>query len=246
MSFEEWRGEMELGPISNLKLGSECNPLHILMTVCGTATSGPPIRKWLEVKIALLAESANVRECERERCCEREVRTHFPLHIPYQPLLNTACLRIFRPLPAALLVDARAGAHSPLQAKLSEISLVKLILSGYDRAENVDNMGLIGEGTGEELNYLDEIEENQEHNIGNILAVPNLSDQEHNINNILAVPDLSESPRLPATPSGPSEQRDCHWEKEIDPFRKRNAPVNPERAAFYYDPEIDYSADKSN
>ncbi|KAG8320028.1 hypothetical protein J6590_078483 [Homalodisca vitripennis] len=71
--------------------------------------------------------------------------------------------------------------------------------------------------TGEELKYLDEIEENQEHNIGNILAVPNLSEsprppatpsisQEHNINNILAVPDLSESPRLPATPSGPSEQ----------------------------------------
>ncbi|KAG8255536.1 hypothetical protein J6590_070922 [Homalodisca vitripennis] len=42
--------------------------------------------------------------------------------------------------------------------------------------------------TGEELKYLDEIEENQEHNIGNILAVP----------------DLSESPRPPATPSGPS------------------------------------------
>ncbi|KAG8309558.1 hypothetical protein J6590_029523 [Homalodisca vitripennis] len=39
--------------------------------------------------------------------------------------------------------------------------------------------------TGEELKYLDEIEENQEHNIGNILAVPN----------------LSESPRPPATPS---------------------------------------------
>ncbi|KAG8241886.1 hypothetical protein J6590_076889 [Homalodisca vitripennis] len=68
------------------------------------------------------------------------------------------------------------------------------------------------------------IEENQEHNIGNILAVPNLSEsprppatpsisldeigesQEHNISNILAVPDLSESPRPPATPSGPSEQ----------------------------------------
>ncbi|KAG8321066.1 hypothetical protein J6590_054204 [Homalodisca vitripennis] len=78
--------------------------------------------------------------------------------------------------------------------------------------------------TGEELKYLDEIEENQEHNIGNILAVPNLSEslrppatpsisldkigesQEHNISNILAVPDLSESPRPPATPSGPSEQ----------------------------------------
>ncbi|KAG8264948.1 hypothetical protein J6590_106104, partial [Homalodisca vitripennis] len=44
--------------------------------------------------------------------------------------------------------------------------------------------------TSEELKYLDEIEENQEHNIGNILAVP----------------DLSESPRLPATRSGPSEQ----------------------------------------
>ncbi|KAG8309093.1 hypothetical protein J6590_094263 [Homalodisca vitripennis] len=39
--------------------------------------------------------------------------------------------------------------------------------------------------TGEELKYLDEVEENQEHNIGNILAVPN----------------LSESPRPPATPS---------------------------------------------
>ncbi|KAG8313361.1 hypothetical protein J6590_001828 [Homalodisca vitripennis] len=57
--------------------------------------------------------------------------------------------------------------------------------------------------TGEELKYLDEIEENQEHNIGNILAVPNLSEsqsppatpsilldeigesQEHNISNIL-------------------------------------------------------------
>ncbi|KAG8273639.1 Dynein heavy chain 2, axonemal [Homalodisca vitripennis] len=35
-------------------------------------------------------------------------------------------------------------------------------------------------------------------------------------------------------------------EKEIDRFRKRNAPVNLERAAFSYDPEIDYSADKSN
>ncbi|KAG8285791.1 hypothetical protein J6590_073508 [Homalodisca vitripennis] len=34
---------------------------------------------------------------------------------------------------------------------------------------------------GEEFKYLDEIEENQEHYIGNILAVP----------------DLSESPRLP-------------------------------------------------
>uniref|UniRef100_A0A1B6HEE6 Uncharacterized protein n=2 Tax=Homalodisca liturata TaxID=320908 RepID=A0A1B6HEE6_9HEMI len=33
-------------------------------------------------------------------------------------------------------------------------------------------------------------------------------------------------------------------EKEIDRFRKRNAPVNLERAAFSYDPEIDYSADK--
>ncbi|KAG8328367.1 hypothetical protein J6590_001033 [Homalodisca vitripennis] len=70
--------------------------------------------------------------------------------------------------------------------------------------------------TGEELKYLDEIEENQEHNIGNILAVPNLSEsprppatpsisldeiresQEHNISNILAVP-TSESPRPPAT-----------------------------------------------
>ncbi|KAG8249233.1 hypothetical protein J6590_024278 [Homalodisca vitripennis] len=72
--------------------------------------------------------------------------------------------------------------------------------------------------TDEELKYLDEIEENQEHNIGNILAVQNLSEsprppatlsisldeigesQEHNISNILAVPDLSESPRPPATP----------------------------------------------
>ncbi|KAG8266336.1 hypothetical protein J6590_074899 [Homalodisca vitripennis] len=34
-------------------------------------------------------------------------------------------------------------------------------------------------------------------------------------------------------------------EKEIDRFRKRNAPVNRERAAFSYDPEIDYSAEKS-
>ncbi|KAG8299450.1 hypothetical protein J6590_100816, partial [Homalodisca vitripennis] len=60
--------------------------------------------------------------------------------------------------------------------------------------------------TGEELKYLDEIEENQEHNIGNILAVPNFSEsprppaapsisldeigesQVHNISNILAVP----------------------------------------------------------
>ncbi|KAG8291683.1 hypothetical protein J6590_054416 [Homalodisca vitripennis] len=33
-------------------------------------------------------------------------------------------------------------------------------------------------------------------------------------------------------------------EKEIDRFRKRNAPVNLERAAFSYDPEIDNSADK--
>ncbi|KAG8324687.1 hypothetical protein J6590_086590 [Homalodisca vitripennis] len=30
--------------------------------------------------------------------------------------------------------------------------------------------------------------------------------QEHNISNILAVPDLSQSPRPPATPSDPSEQ----------------------------------------
>ncbi|KAG8246522.1 hypothetical protein J6590_094264 [Homalodisca vitripennis] len=34
-------------------------------------------------------------------------------------------------------------------------------------------------------------------------------------------------------------------EKEFDRFRKRNAPVNLERAAFSYDPEIDYSSDKS-
>ncbi|KAG8328731.1 hypothetical protein J6590_102875 [Homalodisca vitripennis] len=34
-------------------------------------------------------------------------------------------------------------------------------------------------------------------------------------------------------------------EKEIDRFRKRNAPVNLERAAFSYDPEIDYSAEYS-
>ncbi|KAG8285525.1 hypothetical protein J6590_068907 [Homalodisca vitripennis] len=33
-------------------------------------------------------------------------------------------------------------------------------------------------------------------------------------------------------------------EKQIDRFRKRNAPVNLERAAFSYDPEIDNSADK--
>ncbi|KAG8310331.1 hypothetical protein J6590_066034 [Homalodisca vitripennis] len=67
---------------------------------------------------------------------------------------------------------------------------------------------------GEELKYLDEIEENEEHYIGNILAVPNLSSprppttpsisldkigesQEHKISNILAVADLSESPRIP-------------------------------------------------
>ncbi|KAG8285753.1 hypothetical protein J6590_074115 [Homalodisca vitripennis] len=34
-------------------------------------------------------------------------------------------------------------------------------------------------------------------------------------------------------------------EKEIDRLRKRNAPVNMERVAFSYDPEIDYSADTS-
>ncbi|KAG8242707.1 hypothetical protein J6590_059951 [Homalodisca vitripennis] len=33
-------------------------------------------------------------------------------------------------------------------------------------------------------------------------------------------------------------------EKEIDRFR--NVPVNLEQTAFSYDPEIDYSADKSN
>ncbi|KAG8328974.1 hypothetical protein J6590_097670, partial [Homalodisca vitripennis] len=44
--------------------------------------------------------------------------------------------------------------------------------------------------TGEELKYLDKIGENQEHNISNILAVP----------------DLFVSPRPPATPSGPREQ----------------------------------------
>ncbi|KAG8316408.1 hypothetical protein J6590_051512 [Homalodisca vitripennis] len=39
--------------------------------------------------------------------------------------------------------------------------------------------------TGEEFKYLDEIEENKEHNIGNIMAEPN----------------FSESPRPPAAPS---------------------------------------------
>lgn len=34
-------------------------------------------------------------------------------------------------------------------------------------------------------------------------------------------------------------------ENEIDRFRRCNAPVNLERAAFSYDPEIDYSIDKS-
>ncbi|KAG8265395.1 hypothetical protein J6590_095677 [Homalodisca vitripennis] len=33
-------------------------------------------------------------------------------------------------------------------------------------------------------------------------------------------------------------------EKEIDRFRRRNAPVNLERAAFSYDPEIDYRTHK--
>ncbi|XP_073955775.1 uncharacterized protein isoform X1 [Choristoneura fumiferana] len=34
-------------------------------------------------------------------------------------------------------------------------------------------------------------------------------------------------------------------ENEIDRFRRRNAPVNLERGAFSYDPEINYSGDKS-
>ncbi|KAG8274367.1 hypothetical protein J6590_004393 [Homalodisca vitripennis] len=44
---------------------------------------------------------------------------------------------------------------------------------------------------------------------------------------------------------GHGSQQQRAREKEIDRFRKRNAPVNLERAAFSYDPEIDYSADKS-
>lgn len=34
-------------------------------------------------------------------------------------------------------------------------------------------------------------------------------------------------------------------DNEFNRFRRRNAPVNLERGAFSYDPEIDYSADKS-